>query len=1790
MPRMLFRFFFFILISSYVPADCFDPDCFEVYEFVDDEENDLNFDEEIEGDHNAVLAKSVYKHSSGKNVPDSNYAMETLEAGPSAIVAGCVNAITGDFFDSHVAMTVSGAEPLIVQCFYCSSEKIWNFQHMSSLNVGCSGSLNNLYALYLDDSGSGLTYRSNTSKSIGNLSLPSTLFKKGLTNCGSGIISGKTNWKNSSVSLVQMNDKESYMLTHGSGIKRIFARLEQKCHKKISHEGKLNSESAPLGEFFLESENHTNGNCLHYRYKNERLTRIKAVNQANQTLSRLTVSWHHHKNVKWQYDGGFADFDFEDSIKTRIRKITPSHAVPVSYEYNHSFFLEKKVLPEGRFLEIKYKSSKKSFGRVSYLKNPLGLAYTFDYDLDLGRTSVTDAENNLTKYCYDKKTKRLQHIQRYNKAKQIISQDNFYWSVNGNLDAKTFEGGGKCYFSRVLGYDNFNNVTLDRLFGNLTGKALHPLQLNGACPTTPCDEYVKIYHYSQDGLNLLLVENDGKKLICCDYHPNQLLKHRFTKIDNIIVKREFFTYDISGVLIENVWDDGQAIHKDDLSYVNERHIKRITPRTEAPIGLPQIVEEYYLDMASHQCHLLQKTVNHHSPQGKVQQEDHYGSDGNFAYSLKLEYNNLGNVIKQTDALGQTKTFDYDGNGNKIREIGPRSGWQKEFKYDLCNRLFLEKECWPDGTILITKHGYNKINQRISTTNPYGQLTIYDYNALGHLVKTQSPSLFTSPFGFVAPVEEYEYDAMGNAIVHKDGNGHITKTSYTIRGQPYRIEYPDGTVEQKEYSLDGLLIKEIAKNGLITTYTYDPFDRLISTVIGDPDGTSQKTKTVTYSTFHKRTETDEEGIVTIYGYDWAGRCISMRKGDHLAEYQYDPLGRIVKTINSIDETNVRITCHAYDLLDRVIEERIEDAHGEVFKQEKYSYDVDGNKASTTIFTQAGEAKTEAEYLPNGNPSCITDALGNKTRYFYDHTFSYKGQTVLYVNKVDAMGNREVTFYDTHGNVCYNSQIDPFLTILQQEISYYDPLGHKTLSEITVFQGGKEKHVIETRWEYDAVGNLKHCIEAVGTPKQKIVSHHYNQYGQKERTDMPNGISIIHEYDIFGRLLTYKSSDKSIHYQYTYDKKDHPTLVEDLIHNTATGRSYDEHGRLKLETLDNGLTLTYTYDQLDRPVKVVLPNQSAIRYQYNALHLIAAERLKGDEVAYTHCYSHYDQAGNVTEETLLGEAGTVHYKYDLLERPIFKQAPHWQETIPQDGFDLVGNLLKREVTDKQGALTYTYAYDSLYQLKSESGFISHTYQNDSLYNRTLKDGQPYEVNALNQLLSQTNCTYHYDDNGNLIDKTTDNHLIRYVYDALDRLIEVHNGSDVTVYTYDSFHRRLSKNQNGVATLFLYQNQNEIGALNQGEITQLRILGVTYGAEIGGAIALELNGKVYVPIHDPHGNIVALLDTSGNLVEGYRYTAFGEIQVFSENTVDNPWRFSSKRHDTETGFVFFGRRYYDPDIGRWTTPDPAGYADGPNLYAYVHNRPLVFIDPDGLFATAAYQATVAACTQFGEGLSFGQSNGLDSCPGIRNEYRGFFFETGAALGSIGTIFAPLDKALISVMNFLSPTPHPEMTLGAMPFGPGGSACVIKSFLQTPKNTEAGLSLLGRMQRTQTVAFNSLNVPNPASREILFAQKSVSPCFSELGNFRSMPISEVAKGLRNGVISPNQLPIEIIMREGQCISLNNRSLLALRRAGMEPTILIDQTGKMKYESLLRDHLRGTEPSNVIRIRGGLPGSSLIE
>lgn len=70
----------------------------------------------------------------------------------------------------------------------------------------------------------------------------------------------------------------------------------------------------------------------------------------------------------------------------------------------------------------------------------------------------------------------------------------------------------------------------------------------------------------------------------------------------------------------------------------------------------------------------------------------------------------------------------------------------------------------------------------------------------------------------------------------------------------------------------------------------------------------------------------------------------------------------------------------------------------------------------------------------------------------------------------------------------------------------------------------------------------------------------------------------------------------------------------------------------------------------------------------------------------------------------------------------------------------------------------------------------------------------------------------------------------------------------------------------------------------------------------------------------------------------------ETIEKSGLRNPWRYQGKRVEEETDLVFFGKRYYNPEYGRWMTPDPLGFIDGPNLYCYAHNNPFKYKDLDG------------------------------------------------------------------------------------------------------------------------------------------------------------------------------------------------------------------------------------------------------
>jgi hypothetical protein len=105
-----------------------------------------------------------------------------------------------------------------------------------------------------------------------------------------------------------------------------------------------------------------------------------------------------------------------------------------------------------------------------------------------------------------------------------------------------------------------------------------------------------------------------------------------------------------------------------------------------------------------------------------------------------------------------------------------------------------------------------------------------------------------------------------------------------------------------------------------------------------------------------------------------------------------------------------------------------------------------------------------------------------------------------------------------------------------------------------------------------------------------------------------------------------------------------------------------------------------------------------------------------------------------------------------------------------------------------------------------------------------------------------------------------------------------------------------------------------------------------------------------------------------------------------------------------------------------------------------------------------------------------------------------------------------------------------------------------------------------------------------IRFAQQGVSSAFRH-GEFAGRTIADVAAGLRSGTISPNQLPINVVTRNGIDYAMNNRSLMALRQADMAPTVIRNVTGHSMFEAQLTTRLAeiGKVGRNYVPpIRGG--------
>ena len=196
----------------------------------------------------------------------------------------------------------------------------------------------------------------------------------------------------------------------------------------------------------------------------------------------------------------------------------------------------------------------------------------------------------------------------------------------------------------------------------------------------------------------------------------------------------------------------------------------------------------------------------------------------------------------------------------------------------------------------------------------------------------------------------------------------------------------------------------------------------------------------------------------------------------------------------------------------------------------------------------------------------------------------------------------------------------------------------------------------------------------------------------------------------------------------------------------------------------------------------------------------------------------------------------------------------------------------------------------------------------------------------------------------------------------------------FKYDYLRRRVQKvvknNWNGssgttISNLkYVYDGHNLIAELNGSNnavlstyVWGLDLSGTMQGAGgVGGLLMVREGSKTYFPAYDGNGNVSALLDSAdGSLDAKYEYGAFGEPLRVGGTTIaaDNPFRFSTKYTDVESGLVYYGFRYYSPSLGRFLNRDPLGELGGGNLYAFVENDPVNGWDYLGMYEMVACDA---------------------------------------------------------------------------------------------------------------------------------------------------------------------------------------------------------------------------------------------
>jgi len=928
-------------------------------------------------------------------------------------------------------------------------------------------------------------------------------------------------------------------------------------------------------------------------------------------------------------------------------------------------------------------------------------------------------------------------------------------------------------------------------------------------------------------------------------------------------------------------------------------------------------------------------------------------------AININYDNKGRMSSVTDFAGRTWFYTYDANTDDLIAVATPP-----------------TEQYPSG--LTSSFTYDPNHKLISVTDANGQTYVVNYYDDQDRVVRQTYGGDDFSFEYQSGNKTVVTDRKGfhREIVHNASGNPISETVLTAGLRPGD---PASYTTTKEYNQNMDLTRIIYPAGNCVDYTYDNKGNLLKICRKPTDATEtdDPCNIVTILTYEPRynfikTITDPNGNVTTYTYDYEDPNYGTQVGN-LRKITYPTIGTETPEVSfTYNEFGQLETTKAPDgIVTKYEYYGANEPNGPgLLKKVIADYGIEPNCLNTT---------TEFSYDVLGNVVKTTDAVGNVKQFVYDNlgqlTQSITPSPFKYVTNFWYNKNKNLTQIDRQtSDANHPWQTTGFIcNVLDKLETQINPLGYVTSFEYdknenrSLVQDAENNNSVyvyderdllwkatdalgnTTEYNYDGKGNLKTIKDAKGN----ITTYTYDSFDRLIEVTYPDdsnetytydknsnlidktnrrGQTITYQYDKLNRLTQKTPSDRPT-IQYSYDIASRLTNVNDG--SLITSYQYDRLGRITQITYPDGKQVAYEYDALGRRTKLIYPDSTFITYYYDAL-----SRLTDEKDANNTILAHYTyDALSRRQEADFANGTHATYDYDIANRLINlgNNGSSWNKTFAYT-YDNVDNR-KRMTVDASNVHNYTY--DNIYQLTNVQYPTTSnvTYNYDVLGNRTsVANGgiTTYSSNNLNQYTAVGGTSFAYDRNGNLTSDGTNT----YVYDSENRLISATMPSHTAGYVYDSFGKRISKTIDGVTIKYLYDGDQVIAEYDAGGAL---IRKYVYGPDIDEPVAMIAAGQTYYYAFDGLGSVASLSNSTGGIVETYSYDVFGKPDTIS--TVGNRFMFTGREYDSETGLYYYRARYYSPQTGRFLQADPIGYHDTFNLYTYVNNNPVNWLDPYGL-----------------------------------------------------------------------------------------------------------------------------------------------------------------------------------------------------------------------------------------------------